>query len=384
MPQPGIVSFFPITSRAKKWPDAVKGCGCKPLWALLAVVLSFGGAAAVQAQQTEESKAAEARANSYEPRAMRLLQQMADAYSHLTLLEQETEYTSALTPLVPVGPESQPPARKTETESNSNAAEGPDAEQKLDRRLRLSFAAPNRLRMEIEEKDENGKAQISQWVSDGKLFWTYSPEKNLYSKEKAPGKIQDFARLPHMSSGSLEMLMLMGINPFAQIEEQAGSVRYGGTDNVRGTAADVVIMNADAGPQITETRLYIGAEDHLLYRLVSETAQKIKPPDKRQGVGSPLDELAAPTSPPPLPLNPGEQAPVPGIPMKSRVTVENHMRLAPIFDGKTFAYAPPEGALFLNTPDPHRKPPTLKQRLAELAKTYKRSKKQSPPRVLRF
>ena len=186
-----------------------------------------------------------------------------------------------------------------------------------------------------------------------------------------------------MTSGSLEMLMLMGVNPFADVEAQTEGVRFAGRQTIRGVETDVVSMTADLGPQATETRLYIGAADHLLYRLVSETSQKAHPP-KRTGVGSPLDELA-PEDPGPAPDPSGQDGPPPllGVLMKTRVTCDNKIESDPKFDFTSFAYQPPAGALYLTNPVEAKKPLTLKQRIAELNRSIKRQKKPRP-RVYRY
>ncbi|HLJ54502.1 MAG TPA: DUF2092 domain-containing protein [Chthonomonadaceae bacterium] len=325
------------------------------------------------------SGARQATPGGYDPEAIRLLQQMADTYAHLTALKQDTEFASVITPLAPVAT---PPAAAPPRDGAVPPAIG--SEKKLDKMLHLSYAAPNRLRLDVEDRDDDGKIAVSTWASDGKSFWTYNPEKNLFSREKAPGRLHDFAKLPHMTSGSLEVLMLMGVNPFAGVEEQTESVRSQGRETVRGVATDVVSMRADLGGAATETRLYIGAEDHLLYRVVSETVPKVKPPRRPLAAGSPLDELAPPEAPSsrPLPGEPDDVPSLPGIPMKSIVTYDNTTDIQPKFDFNAFAYTPPATALYLTNPA-QEKPMTLKQRLAELSKAV-RKKKQPAPRVYRY
>lgn len=331
--------------------------------------------------------AKEARRNTYEPQALRLLEQMADAYTQLSSLRQETEFRSVIMPLVPLPKDIAPPAGPDAgDDSGPSKADGKsvlNSEHKLDRKIRLSYAAPNRLRLEVEDTDENGKLQVSQWVCDGKSFWTFNPEKNLFSREQAPKRIRDFAKLAHMTSGSLEVLMLMGVNPFVQVREQTEGVHLVGRETVLGVMTDVVAMSADLGLQATETRLYIGADDHLLYRLVSETSQKPQAP-RRSGVGSPLDELA----PPEHAFDPGPQEPAAapallGVLMKTRVTCDNKIDLDPAFGAGAFSYQPPADAFYLTNPDPHKPPMTMKQRIAELNKNARHQKKPRP-RVYRY
>ena len=173
------------------------------------------------------------------------------------------------------------------------------------------------------------------------------------------------------------------INPFANVEEQTEGVRRVGRETVRGVATEVVAMSADLGPTATETRLYIGVEDHLLYRLESETSQKAKAP-KRTTTGSPLDELAPPEpSSQPLPENPDDLPTLPGVLMKSRVVCENKIDVEPKFELGAFNYQPPADASYLTNPNPRQKPMTMKQRIAELNKNAKRQKK-PVPKVYRY
>ncbi len=317
----------------------------------------------------------------YEPQAIRILQEMALAYSRLSSLRQETEFTSILISGAPL-PAGAPTTPESDAETGrpptANALGGrANSERRLDRKLRLSFAARNRMRLEVEDTDDAGKVQLSTWVSDGKTFWTFNQEKNLFTREKAPASIRDFARLAHMTSGSLEILMLMGVNPFDRIEQQTEGVRCAGRETIRGVETDVVSMMADLGPQTTETRLYVGAENHLLYRIVSETEQKPRPP-VRTGVGSPLDELAtgnAATDPAP---NPDGPSALPMVPRRSRVVCDNKIETDPTFGYGAFSFSPPEGANYLTNPVQDQKPLTMKQRIAELNRAARRQKKPAP------
>jgi outer membrane lipoprotein-sorting protein len=337
---------------------------------------------ALPASSNAQAAPKDSRRSAFDPQAIQLLQEMADAYAHLSTLRQETEFTSAITPLVPLPrPPAPAPGAAPEGDRVTSADGVANSEHKLDRKLRLDYAAPNRFRFEVEDTDDKGKLQVSRWVCDGKSFWTFNPEKNLFSREKAPKRIQEFARLAHMTSGSLEVLMLMGVNPFAHIEEQSDGLRYAGKETVNGAATEVVAMSADLGPQTTETRLYIGADDHLLHRLVSETAQKARPP-RPIGGGSPLDELAPPESTDPPPVGPDGAPALPGVLMKSRVICDNKIDTQPAFGAADFAFQAPAGALYLTNPITD-KPVTLKQRLAELNKSARRQRR-SPPKVIRF
>jgi hypothetical protein len=350
------------------------------------VVLALLALAAWPALAARQPQGKDAKPNPYEPRAIQLLQEMTEAYSHLSALKQETEFTSAMMPLVPLPVQAAPEENTGQDEGGTDKPKARDllnTEHTLDRKIRLSFAAPNRLRLEVEDSDDSGKLQVSRWVSDGKSFWTFNPNKNLFSREKAPAKIHDFSKLAHMTSGSLEVLMLMGVNPFEHVEQQAEAVRCVGKETALGTETEVVAMTADLGLQATETRLYIGVADHLLHRLVSETSQKALAPKQQSGVGSPLDELAPSDSGPPPIVNPGDVPSLPGILMKSRITCDNKIDTEPRFDFTVFAYQPPADAFYLTNPDPHKPPMTMKQRIAELNRAAKRQHK-AAPKVIRL
>lgn len=333
----------------------------------------------------------------FDARAQKLIQRMVETYAQLTVFEQETEYSAELTPVgapataVPEGkkqPSVPSPAVPTpKPDGTPGTALPPPLEQKSSHRARLLYAEPNRLRMEISEPGETeDRPQTSLWISDGKFFWSYNPAKNLYTKEKVPSRLREFGRLTYLNNGSMELMMLMGANPFANLVEQVDSLRYLGTESVRGVETDVISMESDAGTQKIEMRLYIGAEDHLLRRVVSESGPKAQAP-KRGGVGSPLDDLAEEARPAPLPPQEGDvpqdSSPTPGPPMKSRLVYDNLISLSPRFNSQTFAYTPPDNAYSQTVPDPHRKPLTLKQRLAELVKSLKAAKN-GPPRTIRF
>jgi len=332
---------------------------------------------------TQHAAAQETSASAYDPHAVRLLHEMAEAYLRLPALRQETEFVSAVMPAVPLPA---PPADPNGAAGTVAPAKGKDllsSERKLDRKLRLSFLSPNKLRFDVEDKDDGGKVQVSTWVSDGKWFWTFNPEKNLFSREKAPRTIRDFAALTHMTSGSLEILMLMGVDPFARIEDQAEAVRFAGREVVRDIEMDVVIMAADLGAQANETRLYIGANDHLLYRLASQTVQKEKE-KQRSGVGSPLDELEPEPRPIVQPDGQNDVPSLPGVRMKTLVTCDNLIEPNPKFDALTFMYEPPAGALYQTNPNVHQKPLTMKQRIAAMNRAAQKNKKKTTPKTIRY
>lgn len=285
-------------------------------------------------------------ANAYEPRALQLLQQMADAYARLPALEQQTEFYSALIPLIKPEISTANPEEK-ETPSPTDAAPPDSKDEKLGQRLRLLYAGPNRLLLERRDNDPaTDKPVRTQWVSDGKSFWTYDEAKRWYTQEKAPARLRDFARLASLNSGSLELLMLMGINPFAGIKSQAEAVQCGGTETVRGILTEIVLLRISSPSDQTEVRLYLGKEDSLLCRLVVETSPIIKPPSTLGLAGDPLDELIQKAGAPPVQASPDDiPAARSSLPMKTRVGYDNILKPRPEFDSLTFAFKIPKDAL---------------------------------------
>ena len=139
-------------------------------WVLLAAGLALwvaGGLTPAAAQTANERTGASA----YDPRALQLLDRMASAYSHLSDLEQTSEFYSDLLPLAPA------PVKE------GSASKPGSAEQKPQRTLRLFFQNPNSLRLESEEPDpKSNRPLVSEWVCDGKEFWSYSADSRLYTR----------------------------------------------------------------------------------------------------------------------------------------------------------------------------------------------------------
>lgn len=302
----------------------------------------------------------------FEPRALQLLQQMAEAYAQLPALSQETIFYSAMTPLPP-----------------PNAPPGsapPPTEEKEDRRqMRLLMERPNHLLMELRQfNPATNRVMLSQWVSDGKTFWTYTQERNGYTREKAPSRLRDFVRMPSLNSGSLELLMLLGVNPFADIKDRVDSARYEGTASVRGVPTEVVALRVASQVETTESRLYIGKSDLLLRRVVIETTPAAA--TRATGrIGDALDELLddSPSAPPPpadpnAPDDPNALPPLPA-PIKTRITYENILQEDPIFGPTTFHFTIPRGALLYRTLDQTNSLHTgsRKEYLRELIKSLK-------------
>lgn len=258
----------------------------------------------------------------FDPHALELLQQMAVAYAHLNTLDQKTEFFAPAAPESADDMDDVPIPSATGTILPPKREPKPLLDEKLPRELHLSVARPNRLHLTVTEPDDNGgPSKVSEWISDGKRFWTYTSDTRGYTQEKAPGTLSAFARLPHMTSGSLELLMILGVNPFTGIEKQATTIACAGTATVRDTPTDVVLLTSIAGPSTTEVRLFLGTSDRLLRRVVVDTVQQPIQVSQPGKAGDALDELVDGVPPPPVPQ-------VPLQPFKSHLAYENIIKFS--------------------------------------------------------
>lgn len=305
----------------------------------------------------------------HDPRALKLLRQMAAAYARLPALLQETVFYAGRIPLPASG---QAPGSAAETPGPSLPAQDSSPlagalqspkEEKLGYSVRLAYSGPNRLLLEQRQIDpQTGKPLVSRWISDGGRFWSYLEDRHLYTVDRAPRSIRDFARLQRLNSGSLELLMLMGIDPFARISDEIESIRYEGETVVNETPVETVVLQSLTPGEITEARLYIGRADSLLRRMVVETGPRPAPvPTRPRKTGDPLDELLE--DPPTAPLPPAAvdvpPAPAPGSvivpvnpdspsalgPAKRMFRYDNLIETNPRFSFATFRFEKPEGAL---------------------------------------
>lgn len=358
----------------------------------LVLIVGMGGLFGTLPGVAAQTRAGEAPA--FDARALQLLRQMADTYARLPALEQQTEFSSALIPLQPIKAPASPRAPASGGESGAEAGPPPSGEtptlpgramtgeQKLKRRLHLMYASPNRLFVELQETNSTQeKPVVSQWISDGKQFWTYSQEKRQYTQEKAPAHIHDFQKLSHLNSGSLELLMLIGLNPFANLQEAVDSVRYAGTETVQGVPTEVVTLRTDSALESTEARLYIGREDSLLRRLVVETTPVNTPAGGTPGiVGDSLDELVREAPP-------ATDAPSPSTapPMKTRVSYENILTTHPQFGALTFTFNIPKDTTLYVPYDPNSHALTIgpTNQLGDILHRPKKPKSRRP-KVLHF
>ncbi|HZT42171.1 MAG TPA: DUF2092 domain-containing protein [Chthonomonadaceae bacterium] len=322
-----------VAQNGKSRFRSVRLIGALPLLAA-GMALWMAGGSVPAAAQTANGRAVP---SAYDPRALQLLDRMAAAYAHLSTLEQTTEFSSSLLPLTPT------PA--TDGSTPKSGSEQP----KLQRTLRLLFESPNRLRLESRDTDpKTNQPVVSQWDSDGKEFWSYASDTRTYTHEKAPRHIHDFQKLATLNSGTLEMTMLIGINPFANLRNEVDSVACTGTESVHNVATDVVVLKNETDQERTEVRFYIGKEDSLLRRCVIETVPILATPAASNKVGDALDELEEQAAPgtPPTPSAP--------LPMKTRIAYDNTINLHPAFDVFTFAFKVPDGASLYMPLDPHQ------------------------------
>lgn len=307
------------------------------------------------------------RASRIDAKARVVLDRMVEAYRKIPTVSLKTEFFSELIPIDkdgnPVKIEVAPPVEKTESSSppvqESPEKSPPDknpSRQKMPRSLRLYFTRPNRIRLEMQETaSEIQKAQLYQWVSDGKFFYSTIPEKNYYTKEKAPRKFSEFFHLYHMNFSSWDVLLLAGVDVFAELMGTMDSVVLEGTESVQGVATDIVRMEWLSPTQEITYRFYVGKEDSLLRRVVQETRDMsgAKEPGKVGG-GDPFDQLSDIVQPTQAVDTPGEEGDVPLLPpapivklprsFKTRMTYEYTVNSRPDFAADTFDFTSPAGA----------------------------------------
>ena len=301
---------------------------------------------------------------------------MTAAYSRLKVLDQRTEFSAERIPFdlpdspfgIPKKPTEKPDGKARADAGPTGAARPNDSgkEETTGRRLRLRYAFPNFLRLEMQEAGA-GSAKPTRylWDSDGKLFWTLIPDKNWYTREKAPAHLADFRKLERLDANSLEMLMLLGLNPFANIREQCDRLTWEGAATAKDGEVDVVALRSDNRTADTVAKLYIGHTDLLLRRVVIETTPAVGPTTPGK-IGDAMDDLApddpnaAPVQPPDDPAEapaildaPPPPAPTAGArPMKTRVTYENTLTPNPTFDYMTFQFVIPENAFRFGVDEP--------------------------------
>jgi len=316
----------------------------------------------------------------YDPRATLLLKRMGETYSRLGAIDVNIAISSALVPLTEV---SNSATLSTTSNVDPTPFQVDESKMRPMGRLHLAFRGSNKLLMETEQTDPATSKKFDlRWVSDGRYFWSYAGDKKIYTREKAPGNIHDFARLEYLGGGTLELIMLIGPNPFADLVKSVDATHLLGTADVRGVPTDVVSLQVEAPLENSELRLYIGKSDGLLHRMEIETIP-VKRPDGPVKIGSKLDALLEDSKPVPLkqpgdddPENPdmptqqAQEAPKQKKPIGSFLRFDNVITLTPNFAAGTFAFIPPKDGLMLGDAGP-QKHLTMKQRIAMLAKNAK-------------
>lgn len=295
-------------------------------------------------------------------KAKAVLERVAEAYRKISALSLKTEFFSELIPLDDAGNPLKiaPPSEKTEPAAPSPEPPAPvnaPARQKMPRILTLAFSRPNRIRLEMQETgNEVQKAQLYQWVCDGSSFYSLIPEKNYYTKEKAPRQFSAFFELRHMNFGSWDVLLLAGVDVFAEMTGAMDSIALEGAETVQGAATDVVRMDWTSPYQEIVYRFYVGKEDSLLRRVTQETRDTSGPKEPgKVGGGDPFDQLSDIVQPvQPVDAQAEESdvslmptAPVATLPksFKTRMIYEYKVNTRPDFAADVFAFSPPQGSL---------------------------------------
>jgi len=316
----------------------------------------------------------------YDPRATLLLKRMGETYSRLGAIDVNIAISSATVPLTEV---SDSATLSTTANVDPTPFQVDESSLQPKARLHLAFRGSNQLLMETEQTDPTTSKKFDlRWVSDGRYFWSYAGDKKIYTREKAPGNIHDFARLQYLGGSTLELIMLIGPNPFADLVQSVDATHLLGAADVHGVPTDVVSLQVESPVEQSELRLYIGKSDGLLHRMEIETIP-VKQHDGPIKVGSKLDALLEDSKPPPLkqpvdddpenndmPKQEVKEPPKPHKPVGSFLRFDNDITLTPRFAAGTFAFIPPKDGLMLGDAGPH-KPMTMKQRIAQLAKNAK-------------
>lgn len=305
----------------------------------------------VHAQTLAELRAAHKAA--FDPRALQLIRQMADAYSQLTALDQTTEFLVLRTPLL-----TQKDKDKAVLVPEEGTLPRTPVEKSLGRSVHLMLSAPNHLRIQTTEGGNiNEPPQTFDSICDGKVFWTYDSVKKQFTRERAPKQLRDFQKI-NLTNTTLELMMVIGMNPFTDIENQFDGAKYEGMQYVRGVQTELVTLKSVSELHVQELRFYIGSQDLLLHRLVVESTPIVRPVTRP--IRDPLDDLLTHSSKPipPPPTAPSKEAtptvapgfedphPIapPNAPMIMRITVDNIITPNPQFADDAFQYEPPKDA----------------------------------------
>ncbi len=266
----------------------------------------------------------------YSTHAIELLQQMADSYAALTTFEQKTVFRSSMVPIN---------AKKVAASSNlTNIAE---EDSLLPRIQKISFQSPNQFALELRENGENDSSRVEMWISDGSNFYTYQQAKKTYTKDKAPGRLRDFIKLNSMTSGSLEVLMMMGVNPFKDIKNLVQSVQMDDTNTRSNSSTDCILLKMTSPYELTELRLTLDLNSHLLLRLALERTAISSEVEAKHPLGDALDELDTAALPPASSSAQPAGVSQP-LKMKTLFSYDNTISLSPHFNPSTFTFIVPK------------------------------------------
>ena len=122
---------------------------------------------------------------------------MGEAYGRLNAFDLHIDISSALIPLTTV-----PDATALATTNvDPTPFQIDESHLRPQSRLHLAFRQSNHLLIETEQSDPvTNKPFDLRWVCDGQTFWSYTGDKKIYTREKAPGSIHDFARLKNLNA----------------------------------------------------------------------------------------------------------------------------------------------------------------------------------------
>jgi hypothetical protein len=313
----------------------------------------------------------------FDPRAAAQLKRMGEAYSRLGAFDLRINISSTLIPL-----DTTPGATAASTLNvDPTPFHVDESKMRPQANLHMAFHASNQLLMETEQSDPaTGKKFDLRWICDGRYFWSYDGDKKVYTREKAPGSVHDFARLQYLGGGTLELIMLIGPNPFVDLQQSVEGAHLLGEVNVRGIPTEVVSLQVEDPIERSELRLYIGKADNLLHRMEIESIPII-PREGPIKVGSKLDALLDANKPVPIedpaiphidgvPDPPKPEPRKPQKPFGSFLRFDNDLTLTSDFASGTFAFIPPQGSLMLGAQGPVKRL-TAKQRIAMLVKNAK-------------
>ncbi len=194
----------------------------------------------------------------------------------------------------------------------------------------LTVQRPNRLLFEVTEHAITGSGSaVRRFLCDGKMFYSYSQEKGIYTQALAP---RDFSGFHYLAS-TVELAALTGVDAVSHLLEGARSGRLVEPAVVDGVQTDVVSLDMGNEDRTGEVRLYFGQSDHLLRRFTFDS----KP------IPKPVKQPDPPDDPNLPPLDPE----TPGLPL--HVAYDNRVMVDKPLAKDTFRWIRPADALLYTT-----------------------------------